>query len=150
MNSYGKYKRPGIGNGYSQTNKKLYDVCDNVESLSGQMARLQRAIKLLCTDVKDISEMLQEYGCIRRTDSRRQRSLSYGSDNKRSKVLLQGSVARDAKTRFSEDKGQCGSGLVDIHEQRQRTDAGTTGHTIAFDVEPPNNSGRSDMESEPE
>lgn len=148
MNSYGKYKRTGTGNGYSQANKAIYDIRSDVESCVVSQTKLSRAIRTLSADVKTIIDMLQDSVDLSRIKSECTDPLPHGDRSGKTDKVLQGSGTKDEGDGIYKDKRRRGRRMVDLHEQRQKDDGRVVGNTIAFDVSPPR--GRSDIESEPE
>lgn len=128
------YAKRGYGD---QANKAIYDIRDYMESQSRRVTGLAKSIKLLHENIGIIQDMLQDSGYISGNKPKREYTFSHASSSKKQSKILQDSCTSDEASRICTDKRQSRHGMVHLHDQRQTSDAKTSGKRTTFDVSPP-------------
>lgn len=109
------YNKYGRGNNFTQDQKALYDIRDNLESQSQRILRLARAIKQLHGDVKDVFDMFGESGYIPRNKLKREYPLSHTGGGQESSQVLQNNSAKDEGDGICKDKDRRRHRMEVIH-----------------------------------
>lgn len=131
---------------YSQDQKAMYDIRDNVESQAGRINSLTRAVKQLSTDIKDIYSMLEERGHISGNKLERKHTFSHASRDNKSSEVLQASSCSDEGDRVCKDKNRRRLRMDPLYDKGQKVYGRDVKQNVAFDVSPPRRADNSGSE----